>query len=328
MRRRELLGLAAALAGARVLTRVLPARAQSLAGKQIRVVVPFPPGGPTDIVARPFARMLGEALQATIIVDNRGGAGGSIGASLIAQSPPDGQSILVGTVGTNAINSALYAALPYDPIKDFTALALIAQAPVAIVVHPLLKAKTLADFVDLARKNPGKLSYGTAGPGTPGHLTAEMFRRAAGIDIQHVPYRGSAPALTDLIGGTIPVMFDPLQSVLSNVKGGKIRALALSSKTRAPVVPDVPTIAESGYTGFETTAWWGVFAPAKLPDDLTASLIAESERIAASDSFREKLEPLGVTAVAGLSGTAFADFQKSEVEKWGKIVKDANVKID
>jgi tripartite-type tricarboxylate transporter receptor subunit TctC len=328
MRRRELLGLAAALAGVRLLTRVLPARAQLLAGKQIRVVVPFPPGGPTDIVARPFARMLGEALKATIIVDNRGGAGGSIGADLIAKSPPDGHSILVGTVGTNAINAALYAALPYDPVKDFTPLALIAQAPVAIVVHPLVEVRTLANLVDLAKKNPGKLSYGTAGPGTPGHLTAEMFRRAAGIDIQHVPYRGSAPALTDLIGGQIPIMFDPLQSVLSNVQGGKIRALALSSKIRAPVVPDVPTIAESGYADFETTAWWGAFAPAKLPDDVTASLVAESERIAASDAFRAKLEPLGVTAVAGLSGAAFADFQKSEVEKWGKVVKDAQVKID
>jgi tripartite-type tricarboxylate transporter receptor subunit TctC len=155
-----------------------------------------------------------------------------------------------------------------------------------------------------------------------------MFRRVASIDIQHVPYKGSAPALTDLIGGQIQIMFDPLQSVLANMQGGKIRALALSSKTRAPVVPDVPTIAESGYADFETTAWWGAFAPAKLPDDLTASLVAESERIAASNAFRQKLEPLGVTAVAGLSGAAFADFQKSEVEKWGKVVKDANVKID
>ncbi|MBV9460897.1 MAG: tripartite tricarboxylate transporter substrate binding protein [Bradyrhizobium sp.] len=328
MRRRELLGLAAALAGAGVMTRVLPARAQSLAGKQIRVLVPFPPGGPTDIVARPFAKMLGDALNATIIVDNRSGAGGSIGADLIAKSPPDGQAILIGTVGTNAINPALYASLPYDPLSDFTPLALIAQAPVAIVVHPLVEARTLADLVALARNNPGQLSYGTAGPGTPGHLTAEMFRRVAGIDMQHVPYRGSAPALTDLIGGQIPIMFDPLQSVLSNVQAGKIRALALSSKTRAPVVPDVPTIAESGYADFETTAWWGVFAPAKLPDDLTASLVAESERITASDAFRQKLEPLGVTAVTGVAGAAFADFQKNEVEKWGKVVKDANVKID
>jgi tripartite-type tricarboxylate transporter receptor subunit TctC len=328
MRRRELLGFAAALAGARVVTRVPPAGAQSLSGKQIRVVVPFPAGGPTDIVARPFARMLGEALNATMIVDNRGGAGGSIGAEVVAKSAPDGQTLLVGTVGTNAINAALYAALPHDPIRDFTPLALIAQAPVAIVVHPSLQATSLADLVALARKNPGKLNYGTAGPGTPGHLTAEMFRAAAAIDIQHVPYKGSAPAITDLIGGQIQIMFDPLQSVLANVQGGRIRALAVSSKTRSPVVPDVPTIAESGYAGFETTAWWGVFAPARLPDALSASLVAEIERIAGSDAFRKNLEPLGVTAVADLGGAAFADFQKSELAKWGKVVKDANVKIE
>jgi tripartite-type tricarboxylate transporter receptor subunit TctC len=328
MRRRELLGLVAALAGARLVTRVLPARAQSLSGKQIRVVVPFPAGGPTDIVARPFARMLGEALNATIIVDNRGGAGGSIGADVVAKSAPDGQSLLIGTVGTNAINSALYATLPYDPVKDFTPLALIAQAPVAIVVHPSLQAQTLADLVALAKQKPGRLNYGTAGPGTPGHLTAEMFRAAAGINIQHVPYRGSAPAITDLIGGQIQIMFDPLQSVLANVQGGKIQALALSSRTRAAVVSDVPTIDELGYAGFETTAWWGVFAPAKLPDALTASLVAEIERIAASEGFRERLEPLGVTAIADLGGAAFVEFQKSEVEKWGRVVKDAHVKID
>jgi tripartite-type tricarboxylate transporter receptor subunit TctC len=327
MRRRELLGLAAALAGARLVSRVLPAHAQTLAGKQIRVVVPFPAGGPTDIVARPFSQMLGEALKATMVVDNRGGAGGSIGADVVAKAAPDGLTLLVGTSGTHAINSALYAKLPYDAVKDFTPLALIALAPVAVVVHPSQPVKNLADLVELARKNPGKLNYGSAGVGTPGHLTAEMFRAAAGIDIQHVPYKGSAPAVTDLIGGQIQIMFDPLQSVLSNVQGGKIRALAVSGKARSSVVPDVPTIAESGYAGFETTAWWGVFAPAGLPDALTASIVAEIERIAASDGFREKLEPLGVSA-GNLAGGAFAEFQKSEIAKWGKAVQDAGVKID
>jgi len=324
MRRRELLGLAAALAAGRL----LPSSAQTLAGKQIRVVVPFPAGGPTDIVARPFSQALGEALKATMLVDNRGGAGGSIGADVVAKSAPDGQSLLVGTVGTHAINSALYAKLPYDPVKDFTPLALIALAPVAIVVHPSQPVKSLADLVALARQKPGELNYGSAGLGTPGHLTAEMFCAASGIKLQHVPYKGSAPAVTDLIGGQIQIMFDPLQSVLSNVQGGRIRALALSSKTRSPVVPDVPTIAESGYAGFETTAWWGVFAPAGLPDALTTSLVAEIERIAASEVFRSKLEPLGVTAVADLGGTAFAAFQKSEIAKWGRAVQDAQVKIE
>jgi tripartite-type tricarboxylate transporter receptor subunit TctC len=324
MHRRTFLGLAAAVTAARI----IPLRAQSLAGRQIKLVVPFPAGGPTDIVARPFAQMLGEALKATIIVDNRGGAGGSIGADVVAKSSPDGTTLLVGTVGTNAINAALYTQLFYDPVRDFTPLAEIAHAPVAVVVHPSQPVKTLADLVALARKNPGKLNYGSAGLGTPGHLTAEMFRAVSGIDIQHVPYKGSAPAVTDLIGGQIQLMFDPLQSVLSNILGGKIRALALSSKVRSPVLPDVPTIAESGYAGFETTAWWGVFAPAGLSDALTASLVAEIERIAASDVFRSKLEPLGVTAVGNVGGKVFAEFQKTELVKWGKAVKDAGVKIE
>jgi tripartite-type tricarboxylate transporter receptor subunit TctC len=272
--------------------------------------------------------MLGENLKATVIADNRGGAGGSIGADAVAKAAPDGLSLLVGTVGTHAINPALYTQLAYDPVRDFTPLALIAQAPVAVVVHPAQPVTSLAELVALAKKMPGKLNYGSAGAGTPGHLTGEMFKAVAGIDIQHVPYKGSAPAVTDLIGGQIQIMFDPLQSVLSNVQGGKIRALAVSSKVRSPVVPDVPTIAESGYDGFETTAWWGVFAPARLPEALAASLVFEIERIAASDGFRGKLERLGVTAVANLGGSAFADFQKSEIAKWGKAVQDAQVKIE
>jgi tripartite-type tricarboxylate transporter receptor subunit TctC len=328
MRRREFLRLAAAIAAARTAGWITPAQAQVLAGKQIRVVIPFPAGGPTDIVARPFAQMLGENLKATVIADNRGGAGGSIGADAVAKSAPDGLSLLVGTVGTHAINPALYTSLPYDPVRDFTALALIAQPPVAIVVHPAQPVVSLAELVALAKKMPGKLNYGSAGVGTPGHLTGEMFKALAGIDIQHVPYKGSAPAVTDLIGGQIQIMFDPLQSVLSNVQGGKLRALAVSSKARSPVVPEVPTIAESGYGSFETTAWWGVFAPAKMPDALTAALVAEAARIAASDAFRSKLEPLGVTPVTHLAGAAFADFQRSEIAKWGKAVRDAGVKAD
>jgi tripartite-type tricarboxylate transporter receptor subunit TctC len=173
--------------------------------------------------------------------------------------------MMIGTVGTHANNPSLYAKLPYDAVRDFTPLALIANGPVAIIVHPAQPVRTLADLVALAKQMPGKLNYGTAGVGTPGHLTAEMFRAAAGIDIQHVPYKGGAPAITDLIGGQIQIMFEPLQAALANIQGGKVRPLAMSSKVRAPVMPDVPTIAESGYGGFETTAWWGVFAPANCP---------------------------------------------------------------
>jgi tripartite-type tricarboxylate transporter receptor subunit TctC len=324
MQRRQFL-MAAAMGG--LLARAGPGRAQSLAGKQIRLIVPFPAGGPTDIVARPLAQMLGDSLKATVLVDNRAGAGGSLGADAVAKSAPDGQTLLMATVGTHAINPALYKNLSYDAERDFTPIALAAMAPVAIVVHPSQPVQKLSDLVDLAKRMPGKLNYGSAGVGTPGHLTAEMFKTAAGIDIQHIPYKGSAPAVTDLLGGQIQIMFDPLQSVLSNVVAGKLRALAVSSKARSSVQPDVPTIAESGYPGFETTAWWGVFAPAGLPDALAATLAADVEGIVNNEAFRRQLEPLGVVP-AVLSRKAFAEFQHSELAKWAKAVHDGGVRTD
>jgi tripartite-type tricarboxylate transporter receptor subunit TctC len=310
-----------------VLARSGGANAQSFAGKQIRLIVPFPAGGPTDIVARPLAQMLGDALQSNVLVDNRGGAGGSIGAEAVARSAADGTTLLAGTVGTQAINPALYQKLPYDAVRDFTPIAMIALAPVSVVVHPAQPINNLADLVALARRMPGKLNYGSAGAGTPEHLTGEMFKAAAGIDIQHVPYKGSAPAITDLIGGQIQIMFDPLQSVLSNVQAGRLRAIAVSTRTRSPALPAVPTIAESGYDGFETTAWWGVFGPANMPAAMTAMLAGAIERIVNSEAYRSKLEPLGVVPIA-LSGEAFASFQRSELAKWGKAVRDAGVRID
>jgi tripartite-type tricarboxylate transporter receptor subunit TctC len=233
----------------------------------------------------------------------------------------------MATVGTHAINPALYRNLSYDAERDFTPIALVALAPVAVVVHPLQPMTNLGELVDLAKRMPGKLNYGSAGVGTPGHLTAEMFKTVAGIDLQHIPYKGSAPAVTDLLGGQIQIMFDPLQSVLSNVLAGKLRALAISSKTRSPVLPDVATIAGSGYNGFETTAWWGVFAPARMPDVLTATLARETERIVNSEAFRGQLEPLGVIPTV-LSSGAFCEFQHRELTKWAKAVRDGGVGID
>ena len=293
----------------------------------IRLIVPFPAGGPTDIVARPLAQMLGEALKTAVIVENRGGAGGSLGADLVAKSPADGYTLLMATVGTHAINPALYKKLPYDAVKDFKAIALVAAAPVAIVVHPSLQANDVAALVALAKRTPGKLSYGSAGNGTPGHLTGEMFKSATGIDIQHVPYKGSAPAVTDLIGGQIQIMFDPVQSVLSNVKADKLRAIGVSSAARSPALPNVPTVDESGYKGFESTAWWGVFAPANLPAAQAATLAGEIERIGRSAAFREKLEALGVLPTVLTLG-AFAEFQRGELAKWGKAVRESGATVD
>jgi tripartite-type tricarboxylate transporter receptor subunit TctC len=303
------------------------ASAQSLAGKQIRIIVPFPAGGPTDIVARPLAQMLGDGLKATVLVDNRPGAGGLIGADAVAKSEPDGRTLLMATVGTHAINPTLYKKLPYDAVRDFTPIALVAMAPVAVVVHPSQPINNLADLVALAKRMPGKLNYGSAGAGTPGHLTGEMFKTRADINIQHVPYRGSAPAVTDLIAGQIQIMFDPLQSVLSNVQAGKLRAIAVSSKVRSSALPNASTIAESGYTDFETTAWWGVFAPANLLPAMAATIAGEIERIVRSDSFHGNLEPLGVLP-SFMSDGAFAEFQRSELVKWGKAVHDSGATID
>lgn len=295
--------------------------------RPVRMIVPFPAGGPTDIVARPLAQLLGEALGQQMLVDNRGGAGGSIGADALAKAAPDGYTLLVGTVGTHAINPALYRKLPYDAKADFTPIALIAMAPVALVVHPGAPYNTLADLIAAAKREPGMIPFGSAGNGTPGHLTGEMFCKAAGITLKHVPYKGSAPAITDLLGGQIPVMFDPVQSVLQHVRGGKLRALAISSKARAPVLPQVPTMAESGLAGFEATAWWALFAPAHLPAPITDKLATEANRIIQTAGFRDKLVEIGVQT-GSMSPQAFTEFQRQEMDKWGRAVKDSGVTLD
>ena len=303
------------------------AAATSLIGQQVRLVVPFPAGGPTDIVARPIAQLLAEATGATIIIDNRGGAGGTIAADAVAKSAPDGRTLMMATVGTHAINPTLYGNLPYDARRDFTAIGLVATAAVAIVVHPDLRVSSVADLVKLAKEMPGKLNYGSAGSGSPGHLTAELFKAAAGINLQHVAYKGSAPAVTDLVGGHIQIMFDPLQSIFSSVQGGRLRAIAVSSKDRVSILPDIPTIAESGHPDFETTAWWAIFAPAKLPVDLTRNLAADIERIIPSAALRAKLEPIGVRPTA-LTGQAFADFHVTELAKWREAVRISGARVE
>ena len=319
-RRSILAGLAAALTAA-----AFSAVAQ-YPDKPIKLVVPFPPGGPTDIVARPLAQALGTALKQSVVVDNRGGAGGSIGADLVAKSAPDGYTLLMGTVGTNAINGALYAKLPHDPVKDFTPIALVASSPVALVVNPLSEYRSAGEYAAAAKSNPGKVAFGSAGAGTPGHLTGEMFAAGAQVKLQHVPYKGSAPAITDLLGNQIPSMFDPLQSVIPHVRGGKLRALAISGKTRSAALPEVPTFAEAGVNGVESRAWWAVFGPANMPADVAAKLRAEIERIARSDAFRDQLGAIGVQT--NTEGVALAEFQRQEVERWQKAVRDSGAKAD
>jgi tripartite-type tricarboxylate transporter receptor subunit TctC len=303
-----------------------PAFAQPFPSRPIRLVVPFPPGGPTDIVARPLAQMLGESLKQSVIVDNRGGAGGLIGADLVAKSPPDGYTLLMGTVGTNAINGALYRKLPYDPVRDFTPITLVASAPIAVVVNPRAGIASVKDLIAQAKSNPGKMSFGSAGNGTPGHLTGEMFATAAGVSLQHVPYKGSAPAITDLLGNQIPMMFDPLQSVIQHVRSGKLRALAISGRNRSPALPDVPTLGEAGVKDFESTAWWAVFGPANMPAEIARTLRNEIERIVRSDAFEQRLGNLGVQP--STEPLSLAEFQKTEVARWAKAVRDSGATAD
>lgn len=300
--------------------------AQGYPNKPLRLVVPFPAGGPTDIVARPLALLLSQALQQQVVVDNKGGAGGSIGADVVAKSPADGYTLLLGTVGTHAINPSLYKKLAYDAVKDFTPLGLAASAPVAVVVNAQAPYASVADLVAAAKKAPGTITFGSAGNGTPGHLTGEMFAKAAGISLKHIPYRGSAPAVTDLVGGQVPLMFDPVQSVLPHVQGGKLRALAVSSRQRSPVLPQVPTLAESGLRDFEAEAWWAVFAPAGLPATEAALLRREIEQVVRGSAFREKLGNLGVSPATPLAD--FAAFQRAELDKWGLAVRASGATLD
>ena len=303
------------------------ALAQAYPSKSIRLIVPFPPGGPTDIVARPLAVLLGDRLKEQVVIENKGGAGGSIGADLVAKSAPDGYTLFMGTVGTNAINGSLYKQLPYDMTKDFTPIALVATAPVVIVVNSSDRIKTLAELIAEAKSRPETIAYGSAGNGTPGHLTAALFESTTQIKLKHIPYKGSAPAVTDLIGNQIPLVFDPIQSVLPHITSGKLRALAVTSKTRSPLLPNVPTVAELGYPQFESTAWWALFAPAKLPEPITKILRMDTEKVAQSAAFKERLGNLGVQPNTDFR-ESLANFQTSEIAKWARVVRDSGATVD
>jgi tripartite-type tricarboxylate transporter receptor subunit TctC len=288
--------------------------------------VPFPPGGPTDIVARPLAQLLGDELKTTVIIDNRGGAGGSLGANVVAKSAPDGYTLLMATVGTNAINTALYKTLPYDAVRDFTPIALVAAAPVAIVVHPSLPANDLAALVALAKKEPGKLNYGSAGNGSPGHLTGEMFKAAAGIDIRHVPYKGSAPAVIDLLAGQIQMMFDNIPGALTQARAGRVRALAVTSAKRTPVVPEIPAIAET-LPGFDIVSWTTLTGPAKLPPDITARLSELSKKALESEDLKAKFYDLAATAWWMTPADTLA-YRDSEEARLAPIIRKSGARVD
>jgi len=303
------------------------ASAQSYPNRTIRLVVPFPAAGTTDILARAAAQKLTEAFGQSVVVDNRPGAAGNIGSDLVAKSAPDGYTLLMGTVGTHAINPSLYSKMPYDHVKDFAPVVLVAGVPNVLVVNPALPVNSVSDLIKLAKDKPGQINFASSGSGTSIHLSGELFKTMAGVDMTHVPYKGSSPALTDLIGGQVQIMFDNLPSALPQIKGGRLRAIAVTSLKRAPVLPDIPTISESGLPGFEASSWFGVLAPAGTPAPIVARINAEVNKWLQSAEAREKLLSQGAEAAGG-SPEQFANHIRTESEKWAKVVKASGAKVD
>jgi tripartite-type tricarboxylate transporter receptor subunit TctC len=301
------------------------AAAQAYPAKPVRIVVPFPAGGNADIFARMHAQKLSEAWGQPVVVDNRAGAAGIIGSQLVAKSPADGYTLLLGTTGTHTTNPAVYAKLPYDPLKDFAPVSNLADSPFLLVVHPSVPAYSLRELIALAKSRRGQLNYASFGTGSSAHLAGEMLRSMARIEIVHVPYKGGPPALTDLIGGHVALMFNSLPAVIPQVKSGKLRALALAADKRAPALPDMPTFAEAGLRDFEAGSWYGVLAPAGTPRDIIARLHAETVRILALPDVRQRFATEGATPL-GNSPEEFAEQIRKDHARWAKVAKDAGIK--
>jgi tripartite-type tricarboxylate transporter receptor subunit TctC len=296
--------------------------------RPIRIVVPFPAGGTTDILARAVAVKLTEATGQPAVVDNRPGAGGNIGAELVAKSAPDGYTFLMGTVGTHAINPSLYAKMPYDHVKDFAPVILVAGVPNVLVINPSLPVNSVQELIAYIKANPGKVNFASSGSGTSIHLSGELFKTMTGTQITHVPYKGSAPALQDLVGGQVQIMFDNLPSSLALIKGGKLKALAVTSLERSSALPDVPTVAESGLPGFEASSWFGLLAPAGTPKEAIAKINGEVAKWLATPEAKEKLASQGAIAASGLTPDDFAKHIATETTKWNKVVKESGAKVD
>lgn len=302
-------------------------RAQTYPTRAITLIVPFPAGGTTDILGRFVGQALSAAWNQPVVIENRGGAGGNIGAAAVAKAAPDGYTLLVGTVGTHAINASLYARMPYDTLKDFAPVTQIASVPNMLVVTPSLPVGSVTDLIAYAKANPGKLNMASSGNGTSIHLSGELFKVMTGVDMVHVPYKGSAPALNDLMGGQVQLMFDNMPSALPQVKGGTLKALAVTTATRSPAMPDLPTVAEAGVPGFEASSWFGIFAPAGTPREIVAKLQTEIARILKSPEMTERLAQQGAVAV-GNTPDAFGAYVQSELIKWAGVVKASGARVD
>jgi tripartite-type tricarboxylate transporter receptor subunit TctC len=321
VRRRTVVGvLVAALAA---LVASAPAVAQDFPGRGVRVIVPFPPGGTTDILAREVAAQLATRWNVPVTVDNKGGASGTIGSQELLRSPPDGHTLMI-TATHHVINPSMRRSLPYDTRADFTSLALIADVPNVLVVHPGFGARSVAELIRMAKDKPGAISFGSTGIGGANHLSGELFKSMAGVDLVHVPYKGAAPALNDLLGGQIPVMFDSVPGVLPQIQAGRLRALAVTSRARVPSLPEVPTLDEAGVKGFEATAWFGLYGPRAMSPELVARVHRDVSAVLASAVVREKFAKLGAEP-GGLAQPAFARFVDSEIDKWSAVVRRAGI---
>ena len=301
--------------------------AQDYPSKPVRFVVPFAPGGTTDVLARLVGEKLSASLGQQFVVDNKPGAGGNVGTAQVAKAEPDGYTLLMGTVGTHAINASIYPSLPYDPVQDFAPVTLVATVPNVLVVNPEVPANSVAELIALAKEKPGELNFASSGNGSSIHLSGELFKAMTGVDIVHVPYKGSGPAVVDLLGGQVQMMFDNLPSSAPQIKAGKLRPLGVTSKERSPTLPDVPTIAEAGVPGYEALSWFGVLVPAGTRDAIVAKLQNEIAKALADPAMRERFAELGAVPVGGTSAE-FADLITAETAKWAKVVQDAGIKLE
>jgi tripartite-type tricarboxylate transporter receptor subunit TctC len=303
------------------------ASAQSWPAKPVRIIAPFAPGGSADTLGRIVAQKLTESLKENFLVENRPGAGGVIGSEVVAKAPPDGYTLLVSGVASHAVAPALPRGTPYDPLKDFTHIALFGGPPAVLVVNPSVPAQNLKDFVELLKKEPGKFSYGSPGNGTHGQLVAELFKHLAGVEMQHVPYKGASNAMADLIAGHIQVASTTLSTAASQIHGGRARALAISTANRLPEYPNVPTYAEMGYKDLVATIWFSLSGPAGLPADIVERLNAEVRKALDAPDTRERLRPEGIEP-GKLSAAEFSSFVASELKRWAPIVKASGAKND
>ena len=303
------------------------ALAQGYPNKPIKMIVPFPPAGSTDLSGRAVADKLGQRLGQPVVVENKPGAGGNIGSDVAAKSPPDGYTLLVGTVGTHAINGSLYSKMPYDHLKDFAPVILLSTTPNVLVVHPSLPANSVKEVIALAKAKPGELTFASSGSGTSIHLSGELFKSMAGVQMTHVPYKGSGPMLIDLMGGQTSMAFDNLSAAIQHIKAGKLKALATTGPQRAPALPDVPTVSEAGLPGYDSTSWNAIYVPAGTPKEIVERLNKELRAILESPETRKYFAEQGAQAGGGTPQELDA-FMRAETAKWAKVVKESGAKVD